>query len=181
MQACKGLPVAGEIWGPVITHAGTMEASYGNRLVHKYRYSVAEQKDVLVDYILPSEIFQTKNEMYEHIKMVTKDTDIILQSDPAALEGKYLEILTTKSVSFDNVRKTCHSYKTSPAFCHNVGGPGSHHVTKMMYSMVKESESGKAFPCLFFSHKGCSKANNETSCYWVTHINEVVIMQKDLV
>ena len=180
-NACGGLPVAGEVWGPVITHAGTMEASCGGVMRHKYYYNTANRNDTLVDYILTSEIFQTKDKMYEHIKSVMQDSDVIIQSDPGALEGKYLEVLTTKSVPSDKVKKTCHSYKTTPAFCHQVGGQTNNHITKMMYSMVKETGSGKAFPCIFFSHQGCSEANNKASCYWVTHINEVVIIDKYLV
>ena len=178
----QGLPVVGEIWGPVITHAGVMKTVKGaNQLLHTYGYPRLGKRDMLADYILPSEIFSTRSEMDEHIKNKVEDTYVILQSDPEALEDKYLEVLTMKSVPFDKVKIICHSYKTNPAFCHEVGGATSNHPTKIIYSMVRETTSGKAFPCLFFSHKGCSEKDNESSCYWVTHINEIVMIEKDLI
>ncbi|CAB4011772.1 Hypothetical predicted protein [Paramuricea clavata] len=174
-----GLPVAGEVWGPVITHAGKMRNTKRG-LAHKYAYSTPRKEDVLVDYILPSEIFQNEDEMYAHVQSVVKDEDVVIQSNPAVLEGKYLEILTTKTLPSDKVKITCHSYKTKPAFCHRINDDhkGTQHKAKMMYSMVKETSSGKTFPCVFFSHQGCTEKNNEDSCYWVTHINEVVIIHK---
>ena len=86
----QGLPTVGQIWGPVITHAGKMQLTKDG-LRHKYRYPIAGKKDVLADYILASEIFQNKTEMYRHIKSALQDDHVIIQTDPASLEGKYLE------------------------------------------------------------------------------------------
>ena len=185
VHASGGLPVAGEVWGPVITHAGTMRDTVDG-LLHQYGYDIREEvngkkKDVLIDCILGSDIFQTKEQMYEHIQTITEDDHVVLQSDPEALEGKYLEVLTTKVVPFDKVQITCHSYMTKPAFCHRLGVAANNHKAKVMFSMVKETSTGKTFPCLFFSHQGCTEENNKASCYWVSHINEVVIMDKSLI
>ena len=179
VHASGGLPVAGEVWGPVITHVGTMQDTQDG-LMHKYSYGKAGRQDVLVDYILTSDIFDTAEEMYGHVNSVTEEGHVVVQANPAALEGKFLEILTTKVVPKESVKITCHSYMTKPAFCHRLGFGGAHR-SKMMYSLVKEMESGKVFPTVFFGHEGCSEENNDDSCYWVSHINEVVILDKSLI
>ncbi|XP_046841407.1 uncharacterized protein LOC124435494 [Xenia sp. Carnegie-2017] len=166
----------GKIWGPVITHAGKMTVTKDG-LLHKYKYSSKGRKDMLSDFILTSEIFQNITAMHKHMKAVLKEDDLLLSTDPEALEGKYLEILTIKQISFEKVKLVCHSYKQTPAFCHKL--TNTHHATRLLYSMVRETESGYVFPCLFFSHQGCSDQPGD--CFWVTHINEVAIVDKDVV
>ena len=181
----SGLPAVGDIWGPVITHAGVMkDTMYG--LLHEYGYPCpstgpkgTRQEDVLVDYILPTEIFQNVQDMYKYIKSEVSNDFVVLQLDPAALEGKFLEVMSSKVIPLESVKMVCHSYKTKPAFCHDLADTS--HKVRLMYSMVRDTDSGYLFPTLFASHQGCARENNQLECYWVTHVNEIVVLDKRVV
>ena len=178
----SGLPVVGDTWGPLITHAGTMRtiATANQVIKHLYRYENPQdadsQSDVLADEILPTEIFSDKYEMHGYLQSKVGEDSIVVQLEPAILEGKYVEVLTSKAISPAAIKLVCHSFNTSPAFCHDV--VNSSHKAKLMYSMVKSTDSGNVFPVVFFSHEGCSADN---SCFWVTHVNEVVVLDKSVV
>ena len=130
--------------------------------------------DVLVDYIVPAEIFKSREDMYKYLQSKMTDDCAMMQLDPPALTGKYLEVLSMKAISLDTVKLVCHSYKQNPAFCHNV--TNTNHKTMLMYSMVKQVDDGNLFPVVFFNHQGCT---NEY-CVWVTHVNEVLIIDKKI-
>ena len=102
--------------------------------------------------------------MYE--SKVTDNT-AVLKLDSPALERKYLEVLSSKVISPDSIKLICHSYMVDTPFCHRVTNKA-----KLVYSTVRLTDDGTVFPVVFFSHKGCKE---DSSCFWVTHINEVVI------
>ena len=171
----SGLPVMGDIWGAAITHVGEMKYTQ-IRYQHRYYYPSQGKEDVLVDYVLASVIFWNKRDMYRHIKSVVTDDSVVIQLDPAALEGKYLEVLSSKVISADAIKMTCHSYKTMPAFCHNLAD--TNHKFKLMYSMVRDIDNGNLFSTVFVSHQGCTRDNDQLKCYWVTHVNEIIVLDK---
>lgn len=171
-KADAGIPVVGTTWGPLITHAGKMRTT-ADGLRHEYYYG---QSDALADYILPAEIFSDKYEMHAYLQSKVDEDSIVVQLEPAVLEGKFVEVLTSKAISPAAIKLVCHSFNTSPAFCHDV--VNSSHRAKLMYSMVKSTDDGNVFPVVFFSHEGCSDSD---SCFWVTHVNEVVVLDKSVV
>ena len=174
-----GLPIVGDIWGPVITHAGVMIETDGGRK-HRYLYSSQGKEDIIADSILPTEIFQKKGDMYRHIKSMLTDDFVVVQIDPAALEGKFLEVLSSKVIPADAVKIVCHSFKTTPAFCHNL--ENTNHEFKLIYSMVRDTDNGKVFPTVFASHQGCARDNNrQLKCYWVSHVNEIIVLDKRVI
>lgn len=176
----RGLPVVGDVWGPVITHAGRMKFDTQHRYRHRYYYpSSTGKQDILVDYILPSDIFWNKKDMYGHIKAAVTGEDVVVELDPAALEGKYLEIVSSKVIPANAVKMVCHSYKTKPFFCHKLAA--TQHKFKLMYSMVRDVDNGILFPAVFASHQGCAGEKDQPECYWVTHVNEILILDKRVV
>lgn len=174
-----GLPVIGDRWGPVITHAREMKEAQ-NGLLHEYYYPTENKEDVLADYILATEIFRNVSNMHKHVKSFVTDDLVVVEHDPAALEGNYLEVLSSKPIPPSAVKMMCHSYKTTPAFYHNLAD--TNHKVKLMYSMVGDVINGYLFPTVFFSHHGCTcDENDKESCYWVTHVNEIVVIDKRIV
>ena len=163
-----GVPSVGEKWGPVITHVGTMTWSGKH---HRYRYG---ENDLLQDEILANEIFQTKEEMYEYLQSKVTSDYGVLKIDPPTLDGIYLEVLSAKAILPKDIKLACHSYKVNHPFCHRL--MQTSHKNKLIYSMVRRSDDGTVFPVVFFSHQACGKK----SCFWITHISEVVVLNKNI-
>ena len=61
----------------------------------------------------------------------------------------------------------CHNFPHCCVFL--VHGQGTHEHT-----LIKDVENGVVFPVVFFSHQGCDINN----CFWITHINEFVVLDK---
>ena len=118
--------------------------------------------------------------MYKYVlKSVITDDDVVVQIDPVAAEGKFVEVLSVKAVQNDGIKLSCHSYKIISAFCHD--WVHSTHKTKLMYSIVRDIKNGYLFPVVFASHQGCSYHNDQLKCYWDTHMTEIVIFDKSIV
>lgn len=103
---------------------------------------------------------------------VTNST-AVLKLNPLALEGKYVEVLSSKEISPDSVKLICHTHKVDAPYCHHATD-----LDKLQYSMVRLTDDGTVFPVIFFSHKMCKE---DSSCYWDTHVNELVIIDKSIV
>ena len=88
------------------------------------------------------------------------------------MEGKYLEVLSSKKISQDSVKLICHGHKLKTPFCHAAW------PMDLLYSTVRCTDDGTVFPVVFFSHKGCKK---DSSCFRITHVNEVVVLDKNIV
>ena len=67
------------------------------------------QQDVIADYIKPSEILSNKNNMEKCIQSAVTNDDVVVQLDPTALDGKYLEVVSSKAIPSDSVKMVCHS------------------------------------------------------------------------
>ena len=176
-------PVVGEVWGPVIVHAGVMKTVHVQNsntiqsLRPTYYYpSRTGQQDVIADYIQPSEIFSNKKNMEKYIQSAVTNDDVVVQLDAAALDGKYLEVVSSKVIPSDSIKMVCHSYKTELPFCHNL--VATNHKFKLMYSMVRSVNNGNLFPTVFVSHQGCARENGRLNCYWISHVNEIVVLDK---
>ena len=137
-----------------------------------------DKEDAVIGFVSPNEVFWNKKDMYDYIQSAISESDdnVVVQIDPAAVEGKYLEVVSSKPISADAVKMMCHRYKTRPAFCHSMAT--TYHKFKLMYSMVKDVENGNLFPVVFTSHKGCTRHNK---CSWVTHVNEIAVLDKRVV
>ena len=103
----------------------------------------------------------------------------MVQLDPANLEGKYLEVVSSKVIPADAVKMVCHSYKTRPAFCHGLAKSNTDHNFKVIYSMVRDVDNGNLSPAIFTSHKGC--AQDSGHCYWLTHVSEIAVLDKRVI
>ena len=169
LKASRGIPSVGDTWGPAIVHAATVN------ITENGSFYVVSFNDHIKDFINPSEIFQSKRDTYSYLQSKVTSDSVIVKLDPAALEGKYLEVITSKVISPKAIKLVCHSYKVDPAFCHTMLHTA--HKSKMMYSIVKDVEDGNVYPVVFFSHQGCDK----NKCIWFTHINEVVVLDKTVV
>ena len=161
------IPDVGSEWGPVRTHVGLIRSK------DNLRFYYLEEGDVIQHGISQSEIFENPMEMYEYMQSKVTDDTAVLKLDSPALEGKYLEVLSSKVISPDSIKLICHSYMVDTPFCHRVTNKA-----KLVYSTVRLTDDGTVFPVVFFSHKGCKE---DSSCFWVTHINEVIILDKNVV
>ena len=175
------LPIVGEVWGPVVIHAGELKyVQNAKGMRHLYLYpSLTGQQDTIADYIKPSEIFSNRKQMKKYIQSAITDDDVVVQLNPAALNGKYLEVISSKVIPSDSIKMMCHSYKSKLPFCHNM--VATNHKYKLMYSMVRDVDNGNLFPTVFASHQGCARENDQLNCYWVSHVNEIVILDKRVI
>ena len=160
-----GLPTVGSEWGPVRTHTGLI------RFANNSHYYILEEGDLLRQPIKQAEIFENRMKMYEYMQSKVSDDAVVLKLDSPALEGKYFEVLSSKKISPASIKLICHSYKVETPFCHN-GWP-----VELLYSTVRLTDDGTVFPVVFFSHKGCKK---DSSCFWITHVNEFVVLDKNV-
>ena len=163
-----GLPSVGSVWGPVRTHIGIIRSTANHS-----HYYILEEGDVIRHPIKEYEMFENRMEMYDYMQSKLGDDAAVLKFDSQALEGKYLEVLSSKKISLDSVKLICHSHKMKTPFCH-VSWP----IVNLLYSTVRRTDDGTVFPVVFFSHKGCKK---DSSCFWITHVNEVVVLDKNIV
>ena len=160
-----GLPSVGSVWGPVRTHVGIVRSTGHN--------SFAYLLEGAVTHFAIDDAFTSRVEMYEHIQSKVADDTVVIKVVSPALEGKYLEVLSSKKISPDSIKLICHSYRVNFPFCHRLTNE-----SRLLYSTVRRTDDGTVFPVVFFSHKGCKK---DSSCFWVTHINEVVLLDKNIV
>lgn len=136
-----------------------------------------DSDDELNDYVHANQVFRNNTDMHKYVlKSVIMDDDVVIQIDPIAVEGEFVEVLSAKAVQNDGIKLSCHSHRTTPAFCHDWV-----HKTKLMYSMVRDIENGYLFLVIFASHQGCSYHNNQLKCYWDTHMTEMIILDKSIV
>ena len=124
-----------------------------------------------MNFILASKNFQTKEEMYEYLQSKVTSDSGVLKIDPPTLDGTYLEVLSAKVILPKDVKLVCHSYKVNLPVCHQTS-----HKSKLIYSMVRWTTDGTLFPVVFFRHQEC----NKKSCFWITHISEVVVLDKNI-
>ena len=139
---------------------------------HLYMYS---DTDVIHHEIIDSEIFDDSAEMVEYMQSKMSDETVLLKVDPEEMEGKYVKVLSSKVISPDSIKLICHSYRVDTPFCHRVVGESER--TKLIYSMVKNTDDGTVRPIVFFSHQACDENDN---CFWVTHINQLIVLDKSI-
>ena len=164
-----GLPSVGSVWGPVHIHDGFMRTTDGQIL---YIYS---KTDVIQHNISDFEFFDDSSEMDEYMRSKISDDTALLKVDPEEMEEKYVEVLSSKVISPDSIKLICHSYQVDTPFCHRVAGESE--KTKVIYSMVRNTDDGTVRPVIFLSHQACDKDDN---CFWVTHINQLVVLDKSV-
>lgn len=160
-----GLPDVGSTWGPVRTHVGIVRST-GN---HSFVYLLEGG----ITHFAIDEVFENRMQMYEYVQSKVADDTAVVKLDSSALEGRYFEVLSSKKISPDSIKLICHSYKVNFPFCHRVTNKA-----KLLYSTVRLTDDGTVFPVVFFSHQGCKE---DLSCFWVTHVNEVVVLDKNIV
>ena len=102
----------------------------------------------------------------------TSDDTVLLKVDPEEMEEKYVEVLSSKVISPDSIK---YSYQVDTPFCHRVVGESE--KTKVIYSTVRNANDGTVRPVVFLSHQACDKDDN---CFWVTHINQLVVLDKSV-
>ena len=164
-----GVPSVGSEWGPVRIHVGYLRTIDGQ---HLYIYS---NTDVIHHDISDSQIFDDSSKMEEYMRSKISDDTVLLKVDPEEMEEKYVEVLSSKVISPDSIKLVCHSYQVDTPFCHRVAGESE--KTKVIYSMVRNTDDGTVRPVIFFSHQACDKNDN---CFWVTHINQLVVLDKSV-
>ena len=57
-------------------------------------------------------------EMYDYMQSKVTDDTAVLKLDPLALEGKFVEVLSSKEISPDSVKLICHAHKVEAPYCH---------------------------------------------------------------
>ena len=174
------LPVVGEVWGPVVIHIGELKFLQNSKTLQKHRdYNPThkDQQGTTDNYIIlkKNEVFLTKKNMYEYIQSVLTNDEVVVQFDPVALDGKYVEIVSSKAIPSDSVKLMCHYHKKKLPFCHSSA------ANKLMYSMVRDVDNGNLFPVVFASHHGCERENGQLKCHWISHISELVVLDKRVV
>ena len=162
-----GLPSVGSVWGPVRAQIGILRSTANHS-----HYYILEEGDVIRRPIKEYEVFENQMEMYDYMQSKVGDDAAVLKLDSQGVEGKYLEVLSSKKISQDSVKLICHGHKLKTPFCHAAW------PMDLLYSTVRRTDDGTVFPVVFFSHKGCKK---DSSCFWVTHVNEVVVLDKNIV
>lgn len=86
----KDLVLVGDIMGPTVIDNNVTEVQSSLELCWSYK----GKQDVLVNFFPKNQVFQNVADMYEHIKSVVTDDSAVIQVDPVALEGKFLEVLS---------------------------------------------------------------------------------------
>ena len=92
LSAPNGLPNVGDIYGPA-------HPDHWDTLLAKLKTTCITLKgidychDHLIDLFF--EAFQTKKDMYSYLQSKVTSDSVVLKTDAAALEGKYLEVLTS--------------------------------------------------------------------------------------
>lgn len=147
----NGLPIVGETFGPLTT-------AWPDATIYP-----------------EFETFKVKAEMFGRLKLEATENSVMVKIDPSVLEGKYVEVLTSKAIASDEVKLVCHSYMVDPAFCHTLAGSAE---VKATYSTVKPVGGENLIPVVFFNHRVCDTSN---SCGWFTHVSEYVLLNKSVV
>ena len=159
IPAKSTIPSVGSVWGPILSNVEIRD-SKGN---------IVQDDEVL--------LFFDPMEMYQYAQSVVTNDSVVLSTDLAALEGKYVEVLSSKIISPDAIKLVCHNDKQSSSMCHGKWPylPFDTFKSKVIYSMVKNMDDGTIFPLLFISHQSCEQ------CSWVTHINELTVLEKSII
>ncbi len=144
----------------------------------------AEGKDSprikVVDTIVVAGTFKNPDDMHAYVQSQVTDDDAVIQVKPEKLQqlqGKYLEVLTLRPITHDEIKMVCHSYRSMPVLCHKPTNPRLSYA----YSMVRDVETGETFPTAFSTHQawhsmddvGADPPNTSLS-----HINELVVLDK---
>ena len=141
------------------------------------RFAVSFRCPQSVRLVYTWEEFQSKAEMNSYLQSKLTDDSVVINVDPVTLDGKYVEVLSSKAISSNAVKMVCHSYNTKPAMCHPLVKTDEAPESRFLYSTVKKIDDGSAFPVLIASHKVC--LGNE--CSWEVHTNEVVVLDKNVI
>ena len=161
------IPSVGDVFGPIEKSGPGTLTKVGKRFL----WSVAPD-DQLVDVISAQEVFQTKQEALEYVRERLNENSAVVQVNLDELEGSYVEVLNIKPLTTDEIQFVCHVYAKN-IFCHDFTNNG--HVNKYAYAMVRRMDDhNTVFPVVFFSHKAC----NKKTCFWVTHLSTLSILNK---
>ena len=170
-QKSVEIPAVGDVFGPMVIEF--MDGLLW-RVNDHYLWRITPD-DVLVDVISADKVFDDKEEMYKYALNHPIINSVAVRIDSNELEGKYVEILSMKRLSGDDVHMVCHDYPGAQNFCHDDNNSG--HESKYAYAVVKRMDDNTIFPVVFFSHKVC----NKVTCYWVTHLSPIAVISKSAI
>ena len=124
--------------------------------------------------------FKSTDEMVSYVRSKMSNDDLMVRIDPEKmqeLDGTYVEVLSSQPLSCDSVKMSCHSKSLKLSdFCH----PTCSRHSSYAYSMVREAKNGNMFPAVFSRHYVC-KPEEGLGCFWLTHMDELVVFPKLLI
>ena len=164
------IPSAGQVFGPIEKRNPGILKKVGD----EFRWCVTPD-DLLVDIITSEMVFSTRKDMFDYADKHLTNKTAIIQMVPSELIGRSIEILTIKPITVQELQLVCHASYPGQFFCHDFSHNG--HVNRFAYAIVKKMDNQRVLPVVFFSHKAC----NEETCYWVTHLSEIVVVNKKLI
>lgn len=164
------IPSAGEVFGPIEKRNPGFLKKVGN----EYHWGVTSD-DVIFDIISSDMVFHVEDDMFKFAEKRFDKDSAVVQIDPYELAGKHIEILTVKPVTVHDLRVTCHASYPGQYFCHDFSRNG--HINKFAYAVVKRMDNQRVFPAMFYSHKAC----NKETCFWVTHLSDITLLNKSII
>ena len=126
--------------------------------------------------------FKSTDEMVSYVQSKMSNDDLMVRIDPEKmqeLDGTYVEVLSSQPLSCDSVKMSCHSKSLKLRdFCHLACSRHSSYA----YSMVREAKNGNVFPAVFSRHSICKQeGGKKRDCFWLTHMDELVVFPKLLI
>lgn len=125
-------------------------------------------------------IFDGRDKMLSYIQGKMSNDDVMVGIDPEKmqeLEGTYVEVLTSRPLSCDSIKMNCHSFGLKQAYCHSECSERS----SSAYSLVREAKTGNVLPAVFSGHYVCEQEGEGRGCFWLIHMDELVVLPKRLI
>ena len=170
-------PSVGDTIGPIVKQLGELLTD------ELHLYHDTGHGDQMINEIQLAGKFRNRDDMLAYVKSQMDDDLVIVQVKPEKLQklqGKQLEVLTSKPLPGDATKMLCHSYLSKPALCHLVT-PGNIYSL----SLVRDVETGDVFPTVFSSHRGWHSVEDlmadKDRNVIVSHINELAVIKKEFV
>lgn len=168
------VPGVGEVFGPLSDGSEGVLRKEGDKNSWVFTW-IFIADDTMLEPISTDEVFDNKEKLYQHTLNHVDADSVAVQVDPNELKGKYVEILSKKLLSGNNIQKFCHD-SPGAIFCHVPAN--AVHETKYVLAMVKRMDTNTILPVVFFSHKVC---NFGPPCFWVTHFNAITVINKSAI
>ena len=117
--------------------------------------------------------------MHSFVQSKTSNDDVMVKIDPEKMQelnGTYIEVLSSQPLSCASVSISCHSYFVEKVFCHDPCG----HRSSYAYNLMREAKNGNVFPAVFSRHYVC-KQEEGLGCFWMTHMDKLIVFPKLLI